>query len=62
MVHIVIDTTTTDRPPMDVLVTPLGGIMLLPAVWPPQLDADEADALAVKLAAAAAEQRGRAHR
>ncbi|MEU7911308.1 hypothetical protein [Microbispora bryophytorum] len=38
--------TPTPRPPLDVVVTRLGRILLIPAVWPPMLDADQADELA----------------
>ncbi|WP_433355642.1 hypothetical protein ACQP25_17295 [Microtetraspora malaysiensis] len=47
----------TSRPPIDVHVTPRGRIILIPAVWPPELDADDADLLAERLTAAAERSR-----
>ncbi len=49
----------TSRPPIDVHVTPRGRIVILPAVWPPELDADDADLLAERLMAAATQSRAR---
>ncbi len=49
--------TPTPRPPIDVVVTRLGRILLIPAVWPPALDADQADDLAEALRDAATRSR-----
>ncbi|MEU7891687.1 hypothetical protein AB0B45_02355 [Nonomuraea sp. NPDC049152] len=49
----------TSRPPIDVHVTPRGRIIIVPAVWPPELDADDADRLAERLTAAAVQSRAR---
>jgi hypothetical protein len=51
----------TSRPPIDVHVTPRGRIIIVPAVWPPELDADDVDLLAERLTAAAAQSRAKAN-
>ncbi|MBB5139990.1 hypothetical protein HNP84_009755 [Thermocatellispora tengchongensis] len=51
--------THTSHPPIDVHVTPRGRIIMIPAVWPPELDADDADLLAERLTAAAEQSRAR---
>ncbi|GAA4945900.1 hypothetical protein GCM10023334_058550 [Nonomuraea thailandensis] len=47
----------TSRPPIDVQVTPRGRIIMLPAVWPPELDADDIELLVQRLIAAAKQSR-----
>ncbi|MFG3438322.1 hypothetical protein ACGF0J_13855 [Nonomuraea sp. NPDC047897] len=53
-------TALTSRPPIDVHVTPRGRIIMLPAVWPPELDADDVELLVQRLVAAAKQSRASA--
>jgi hypothetical protein len=57
MVCIVI--ASTSRPPIDVHVTPRGRIIMIPAVWPPELDADDVELLVERLTSAAEQSRAR---